>query len=224
MKPIGARPSLTAEAASVIRREILSGRLKAGEHLVETRLAANLGISRGPVREALKMLVAEGLLGEEPNRGVYVISLTEDDVSEIYDLRAGLETRAVRLLARAHRAQDAAALRAPLEQMMHAATAGDEKTAAAADLAFHTTVLELTGNKRLLETFNRAVPVLRALIPLDAATYLSLTDEAQEHWPLVQAIEAGDEEVAARHARQHVEDGGKRVIARLRAERTKAGR
>ncbi|NLE23456.1 MAG: hypothetical protein GX624_11865, partial [Actinobacteria bacterium] len=61
-------------------------------------------------------------------------------------------------------------------------------------------------------------------IPLDAATYLSLTDEAQEHWPLVQAIEAGDEEVAARHARQHVEDGGKRVIARLRAERTKASK
>ena len=219
MKAIAARPSLSTEVASVIRREILAGRLKAGEHLVESSFAATLGVSRAPVREALKLLRAEGLVGEEPNRGARVISLTEVDVREIYDLRAGLEARAARLLARAHRAEDAAALRHLVEDIVQAAAEDDARATYAADLVFHTTLLELTGNRRLLESFSRSVPVLRALIPLDESSYPSLSDVAQEHWRLVQAIEAGDEEAAARYAEEHVDNGGSHVVNRWLAER-----
>ncbi len=210
---------LSTEVASTLRREILAGRFKAGERLIETDVASELGVSRGPVREALKVLRAEGLIGEKPNRGAFVISLTEIDVREIYDLRAGLEARAARLLARARRAEDAATLRPLVDDIVRAASSGDAGATFAADLAFHKTLLERTGNSRLLESFTRTVPLLRALIPLDEAAYASLTDVAQEHWRLVQAIEDGEEDAAARFAEQHVEEGGTHVIGRFLAER-----
>lgn len=223
MKAISARPSLASEAAAAIRHEILSGRLKAGEHLVEANLAAKLGVSRAPVREALKLLRAEGLVGEEPNRGACVISLTDADVHEIYDLRAGLEARAARLLARAHRPEDAEALNRLVKEIELAASVGDAPATYAADLVFHTALLERTGNVRLLESFNRSVPVLRALIPLDESSYPSLNDVAEEHWRIVQAIEEGVEDAAARYAEQHVDDASGHVIDRLISERVEDG-
>jgi GntR family transcriptional regulator, gluconate operon transcriptional repressor len=210
MKTISPR-LLSTEVASVLRQEILTGELKAGERLVESSIASTLGVSRGPVREAFKLLRAEGLIGEEPNRGAFVISLTEVDVREIYDLRAALEGRAARLLARRHDGSDAAILKALVDTIVKAALSGNAGTTYAADLVFHTRLMELTGNRRLLESFNRTVPVLRALIPLDEFSYQSLPDIAEEHLPLVRAIEAGAEDEAARLAEQHVESGGAHV-------------
>jgi DNA-binding FadR family transcriptional regulator len=86
----------------------------------------------------------------------------------------------------------------------------------------HTNLLELTGNRRLLESFNRSVPVLRALIPLDESSYPSLSDVAQEHWRLVQAIQEGDEDAAARYAEEHVDDGSSHVVNRWLGERAEA--
>jgi GntR family transcriptional regulator, gluconate operon transcriptional repressor len=209
---------LSTEVAEVLRKEILSGRLDPGERLIESNLATTLGVSRGPVREALKLLRAEGLIGQEPNRGTFVISLTESDIREIYDLRAGLEARAARLLARAHRAKDVAALRNLLDEMVAAASIDDARGTYAADLALHSALLQLTGNTRLFESFNRTVPVLRALIPFDEFSYASLTDLAQEHRELIEAIEAGDEDAAARDAERHVEDGAAHVVSRWLTE------
>jgi len=223
MKAIAARPSLATEVAAAIRQEILAGRLKAGERLVESSLATTLGVSRAPVREAIKLLSGEGLVSEEPNRGACVISLTEADVREIYDLRAALEARAARLLARARRSEDAAALRRLVEDMEKAASADDAPATSAADLVFHTTLLERTGNGRLLESFNRSVPMLRALIPLDESCYPSLSEVAEEHWRLVRAIGEGDEEAAARCVEEHVENGGTHVISRWLALQAETG-
>ena len=102
------------EAADQIREEILAGRLGQGERLVEVRIADALNISRGPVREAFKLLRAEGLLNEEQNRGTYVVQLSSDDVREIYDLRAAIESRAAKLLARSGRPADLEAIRQAL--------------------------------------------------------------------------------------------------------------
>src|SRR4026208_1562785 len=100
LAPLAAPRSLAEDAADRIRAQILSGGFSQGEHLVEAKIAEQLAISRGPVREAFKLLRAEGLLKEEPRRGTFVVSLTADDVREIYGLRAALEGRAARLLAR----------------------------------------------------------------------------------------------------------------------------
>jgi len=97
MRPLRSRRPLAEEAADQIRDEILAGRLGQGERLVETRIAEALNISRGPVREAFKLLRAEGLVREERNRGTYVVSLSSADIHEIYDLRAAIESRAAGL-------------------------------------------------------------------------------------------------------------------------------
>jgi GntR family transcriptional regulator of gluconate operon len=100
LAPLTAPRSLAEDAADRIREQILSGGFGQGEHLVEAKIAEQLAISRGPVREAFKLLRAEGLLKEEPRRGTFVVSMSADDVRDIYGLRAALEGRAARTLAR----------------------------------------------------------------------------------------------------------------------------
>ena len=83
-------PTLAEQIVELIRGRILSGDFVSGERLVETRLAADLGTSRGPIREALKQLAAEGLVREEPRRGTFVAAPTLEDARDLYDLRATL--------------------------------------------------------------------------------------------------------------------------------------
>ena len=91
-------PTLSERSAELIRERILAGDFASGDRLVEAKIAEQLGISRGPLREALKQLAAEGLVREEPRRGTFVATPTADDVRDIYDLRAAIEGRATRLV------------------------------------------------------------------------------------------------------------------------------
>ncbi len=205
MRPLRARKPLAEEAADQIRQDILAGRLGQGERLVELRVATALNISRGPVREAFKLLRAEGLLQEEPNRGTYVVRLSHDDVREIYDLRAAIESRAAKLLARAGRPGDLDELRRALDELERAADRRDVTAVSRTDLAFHETLCRLTGNGRLHAVFMRHVPVVRTLIRLDEHLYASPEEIAGEHRPMLEAIEARDPELAAARFETHVE-------------------
>ena len=205
MRPLRSRRPLAEEAADQIRDEILAGRLGQGERLVETRIAEALNISRGPVREAFKLLRAEGMLREERNRGTYVVRLSSADVHEIYDLRAAIESRAAKLLARAGRPADLEALNTALGELEAAALRGDVSAVSRTDLAFHETVCRLTGNHRLHGVFMRYVPMVRTLIRLDEHLYQSLDEIAEEHRPMLAAIEARDPDLAAARFETHVE-------------------
>ncbi|MEP6759593.1 MAG: GntR family transcriptional regulator [Actinomycetota bacterium] len=214
LAPLAAPRSLAEDAADRIRAQILSGGFSQGEHLVEAKIAEQLAISRGPVREAFKLLRAEGLLNEEPRRGTFVVSLTADDVREIYGLRAALEGRAARLLARGRDAAALARLRALADQIDVAVATGDSAAVSRADLAFHHGLCELCGNSRILEVFDRYVPTLRALLRLDELVLRSLSEVSLQHRPFVEAIEAGDEDEAARLLAEHSEEAGE-LIARV---------
>lgn len=205
MRPLRARRALAEEAADQIRESILSGRIRQGERMVELRVAEALNISRGPVREAFQLLRGEGLLREEPNRGTYVVRLTSSDVLEIYDLRAAIEPRAAKLLARTRTAADLAALRRSLGDLERAAHRRDVAAVSRTDLALHEMVCRLTGNRRLHDVFVRYVPMVRTLIRLDEFLYSSLDEIADEHRPLLDAIEAGDGDLAASRFEAHVE-------------------
>ena len=205
MKPIAPRRSLVEDAAERIREEILSGGLRQGEHLVEARIAEQLGISRGPLREAFKVLRSEGLLVDLPNRGTFVVRLSPTDVREIFDLRAAIETRAAKTLAQRARAEEVRDLRGLLDRLEAAAESGDVRAVARADLAFHDAVCRLSGNRRLHAVFTRDVPTMQALIKIDDQLYASLADTAQEHRPLLEAIETGDPERAAAGFEGHID-------------------
>jgi GntR family transcriptional regulator, gluconate operon transcriptional repressor len=213
LRPLEAPRSLAEDAADRIREEILSGGFLQGEHLVEARIAEQLNVSRGPVREAFKLLRAEGLLEEEPRRGTFVVSLSAADVREIYGLRAAIEGRAARLLATAPAAPAVAELRSLLDAIEEAVRAGDLPTVFRRDLEFHDGLCRLSGNARLHEVFVRYVPMLRALLRLDERVYESLDDIALQHRPLLAAIESGDVEGAAREAERHCDHAGE-LIAR----------
>jgi GntR family transcriptional regulator, gluconate operon transcriptional repressor len=215
LRPLDAPRSLAEDAADRIREQILGGGFKQGEHLVEAKIAEQLNISRGPVREAFKLLRAEALLNEEPRRGTFVVSLTADDVREIYGLRAALEGRAGRMVARAHDPVALARLRALADDIDRAVASGDPVAASRADLAFHEGLCELCGNSRIHEVFMRYVPTLRGLLRLDEQVLRSLDEISLQHRPFVDAIEGGDEETAARLLNEHAEHAGELIAGVL---------
>lgn len=215
LRPLQAPRSLAEDAADRIREQILDGGFKQGEHLVEAKIAEQLNISRGPVREAFKLLRAEGLLKEEPRRGTFVVSLTAQDVREIYGLRAALEGRAGRMIARANDPTTLARLRALADEIDRAVDAGDAVAASRADLAFHEGLCELCGNTRIHEVFMRYVPTLRGLLRLDEQVLRSLDEISRQHRPFVDALEAGDEELVARLLNEHAEHAGELIAGVL---------
>lgn len=213
MRPLQTRKLLAEDVADRIREEILSGGFAQGERLVEARIAQQLGVSRGPVREALKLLRAEGLVREEPHRGTFVVRLTGDDVREIYDLRAAIESRAAKQLATRGRPSDLRTLRRLHDKLALAAESGDVAALSLADLDFHECVCKLTGNRRLHEVYLRHVPVLRNLMKFDEYLYPTLDDVAAEHDPLLRAIEDGQPELAAARFEAHTEHARDMVAA-----------
>jgi GntR family transcriptional regulator of gluconate operon len=218
LSPLTAPRSLAEDAADRIREQILSGGFAQGEHLVEAKIADQLAISRGPVREAFKLLRAEGLLKEEPRRGTFVVSLTTADVREIYGLRAALEGRAARTLARNRDADAVGRLRELADEIDAAVAGGDPAAVSRADLAFHQGLCQLSGNSRILEVFDRYVPTLRALLRLDGLVLRSLDEVSLQHRPIVEAIEVGDEDEAARLLNEHSEEAGELIAGVVAAD------
>ena len=194
LAPLTAPRSLAEDAADRIREQILSGGFSQGEHLVEAKIAEQLAISRGPVREAFKLLRSEGLLNEEPRRGTFVVSLSTDDVRDIYGLRAALA-----------------------DQIDAAVASGDAAAVSRADLAFHQGLCALCGNARIVEVFDRYVPTMRALLRLDGDVLGSLEEVSHQHRPLVDAIESGDEDTAARLFAEHAEEAGELIAGVVRS-------
>lgn len=213
LRPIEGPRSLAEDAAERIREQILGGGFHAGQHLVESKIAQQLRISRGPVREAFKLLRAEGLVEEEPRRGTFVVHLESADVREVYQLRAAIEGRAGRLLASSEDAHALAELRELVEKIDEAVRAGDTIAVSRADLAFHQALCRLSGNSRLLEVFKRYIPVLRALLRLDERVYTSGDEIALQHRPLLSAIEDGDPDRAALALERHCDQAGELIAA-----------
>jgi GntR family transcriptional regulator of gluconate operon len=213
--PIDLGRSLAENAADRIREQVLVGGYSPGQHLVEAKIAEELQISRGPVREAFKVLRAEGLLTEEPRRGTFVVSITPQDVRDIYGLRAAVEGAAARRLCHDSGPEVLARLEEAAEAIDLAATTGDLPAVAGADLAFHETLCELSGNARLLETFRRYVPMIRGLLRLDERMLPSIEQVADQHRPMVAAIRRGDEAEAVRLVTEHCEEAGELLAVLL---------
>jgi DNA-binding GntR family transcriptional regulator len=215
-----ARTSFADSAYRQIWELIVSGRFGGGDQLVETRLAQQLGTSRGPVREALKRLREDGLVVEELHRGVFVKAFSVDDIVDLYNVRIGLETVAIRLATR-HRCSTAS-LRADIGEMAEAAEQGDLPLLSSRELAFHQTLCELSENEYVGALFRSISARMRVALELDSAEYDARLELAGDHERLVEAMEAGDEEEAVlrlhRHIVQGLPEGLYRLADRVAAE------
>jgi DNA-binding GntR family transcriptional regulator len=220
LEPLSQAETLSDRTTELLRERILTGDFGMGERLVEASIARQLRISRGPVREALRQLRAEGLVREEPRRGSFVVDLTVDDIREIYDLRAAIEARAAHLVITARDFGALEELREILCQLRRAADEGDRDLFTRLDLSFHEKLCLLSGNGRLHRVFVGYASVLGLLFKFELnkiyTTQASLEDLYQEHEKLFQAIESLDVRRAEEACNDHLDRARERLIEEFR--------
>ncbi|GLR69517.1 GntR family transcriptional regulator [Agaribacter marinus] len=202
------KASRTQQAYAILRERILDNSFKAGEQMLETTLAENLGMSRTPVREACIQLEREGLIKINPRKGILIKPISAHDMSEIYDILCALEPQAARLVAeKSAQGQIACESLERLEKTtadMAAALANDNLHEwAMADEAFHFALLEMCDNQRLKDV------VLQFWGQAHRARFFTLpyrkkpVDSTKDHIALVNAIKQGDGELAFRIHAEH---------------------
>ncbi|MDY6876637.1 MAG: GntR family transcriptional regulator [Chloroflexota bacterium] len=203
--------SLREAALSAIRQAISGGKLKPGQRLVESDIAEQMGISRAPVREALRQLETEGLVVSESHRGTFVTKVSATDLWEIYTLRAAIEGLAVRLVTEQASEETQARLQQAVADMTQAAHEGDLSRLAALDMAFHETLCRASGHSRLLATWLSMTTQIRTFIDLTSTLYLPADKVVRLHTEVVEHIQNGRAEEASRALARHILETGKRI-------------
>ena len=195
-KRIGAPASMAVFAADGLRALIVSGALAPGDRMIETRLAERLGVSRVPLREAMKVLENEGLIKQTARSGAVVAPLGLQDVYEIVTLRDSLEEMAVRLGVPVHSGVRLEALRSAIETLeRNAVLEGGEDSATHDSYAFHLALVGLSGHDRLEAAYrSMALQMLRYmnLNRRARARHESLVERAARHRAIFDLVSAGD--------------------------------
>jgi phosphonate utilization transcriptional regulator len=208
--------SLTSAVQAEIERLILAGELAPGAKLTEALLADRLGVSRGPIREAFRILEEAGLVRLEKNRGVFVRSIPLQEAMEIYDLRAMVDEAAGRALAERITPDQLKQLRTMVEQMERLVKGGHDTSASddyhALNLAFHDCIVDFVGNGKLIDLYRRLVKELSLFRRANLADGQQIPVSVQEHRAILKAIAAGDADGAARALRAHVLESKERTL------------
>ncbi|ACZ86128.1 GntR family transcriptional regulator [Streptosporangium roseum] len=194
-----------------LKRRIVEVELRPGERLVERDLAAELDVSRIPLREALRLLSAEGLVVIVPNRGALVSPFTPADVRDLFDVRESLEVLAARLAAERAGADGLARLHACLERARAAVRRDDRRETVAANAEFHSEIVRVSGNALLGTLMQPLDARLRRLFRLTSDR--DPARQCAEHEELYAAIAGGDADRAAACAFRHVADGREPTLA-----------
>jgi len=203
--------SLADLVQAELEQLILQGRFAPGDKLTEAALAAQLGVSRGPLREAFRRLEEAGLVRTEKNRGVFVRSLPIDEVLEIFEVRAMMDQAIGRKLAQTLATAQVRELRRMADEMDRAAKAGDADAFHATNLQFHDRLLVLADNQKLAATYRKLTKelTLHRRHNLSAESMLMF---AREHRQIVKAIAAGDAEAAGEAMYRHVMNSRERTL------------
>jgi DNA-binding GntR family transcriptional regulator len=206
------RRSTTELIADQLRDAIRDGALPPGGALGEVELADQLGVSRGPLREALQRLVQEGLLVAEPHRGVTVVELSADDVRDVYFARSAVEAALCRLAIQRNPEQAADQLAAAESRMAEAAESDDARALGEADLAFHETLAAAAGSPRLERIIGTLLVETRMCVAGMQDAYRVPADMAGQHGELTEAIRAGDETRALAILDEHMDEAVHRLL------------
>lgn len=197
-----AHAPLTKLVKDELRKRILGAEFQPGARLVEGRISEELGVSRMPVREALRELAAEGLVKIEPRRGATVSVLAENQKRELIEVRATLESLNARLAAKRHDPEQIAELKKVLEIGESILEDGDLDEIAKRNEAFHTSLGNIAGNSVLRE-------IIRSLRDQTSMLFVmrdreKIKESWREHADILRAVIAGDGELAALLAARHV--------------------
>lgn len=210
---VRAPKALAEQVVTRLRDLIVTGDLAPGTHLVETDLANAFNVSRGPVREALRQLLTEGLVGSQRGR-IHVIGVTPDDVEELYHLRFLIEGEAMRLATRAGSSTQGV-LQQALEDLNRAQQTQDATTYAAADLDFHTAFYTVAGHRRLQDVWLMYRPTFSGILAVTNAEDHDLGPSYDDHVTLLEAMSAGNINRALDVLEHHLEGSKQRFLAAL---------
>ena len=210
LRPVPRRS--TAEIiADQLRSAIMYGVLSPGDQLGEAELAGQLGVSRGPLREAMQRLVQEGLLRSERHRGLFVRELTSDDVHDIYVARLAVERAACEVIMRGNRGEGVARLTHAVEQLAEAAESRDRDRMSDADQFFHQTLVSCSGNSRLERMTQTLLVETRMCLTVMQEVYPEPDEILQEHRRILDAISDGAEERLLDLIESHMMDTAARI-------------
>lgn len=204
--------SLTRLLAEAVEGLILSGEMAPGSKLNEIALAERFNVSRGPLREAFRALEESGLIRQEKNRGAFVREVDLGEAAEIYEVRAGLDATAGRLLASRISPEQIARLRQYGADMQAAARANDADAFHRLNLAFHDQIVAMTGNASLLEVYRRLVKQLALFRHRNLLVPRAIPAFADEHSAIVDSLAAGDGNTAADLLYRHADGGRRRML------------
>ncbi len=212
------RRTLTEQVLEALRKAILEDRYPPGTELQEVALADSYGVSRGPIREALNRLSAEGLVTIRPRRGAVVTGLSKQEFLEAYQVREALEVLAVKLTV--ERADDE--LVAQLEQyvsdMDEAAAADDIDSFFDLNSSFHKEFIEASGNRRLQEVHAQVIGTMGRYRRRSLVLRGDLRPSIEEHRQIVEAVRKGDPDEAAELLAHHISVPQKRLLELTEAE------
>lgn len=205
------REALGSQVAAALREAIAAGELARGERLIEVDLAAQYGVSRGPIRDAIRILQLEGLV-ENGSGGVTVAGFDQDAINEIYSLRGAIEGLAVRLIAGRRSDDDHERLAHHVADMERAANADDPASFAQADIAFHNEICRVSRHKRLADVWQRYKAIMMTLLRLTLSPDQDLKASAAKHRKLLDLIKAGDPHAAEAELADHLDGSRARMV------------
>ena len=198
------RNNLASDVADILRDAITKGELAPGTRLIEQDVSQQLGISRGPLREALRLLETEGLVNSYPGRGSFVAELSERDIVEIYSLRTILEEEAIRLATRNSSREDIMELEKILEEMFQAAKEDNHALVLDLDLHFHQKIWGMADHSRL-EAFLKEIAIqAKMYISVQTSMYDDLPTGISDHKTILKHLKAGNEGAAVETIRLHL--------------------
>ncbi|MFP5023155.1 GntR family transcriptional regulator [Pseudonocardia phyllosphaerae] len=214
IEPVSRRS--TAEiVADRIRAAIMRGTFAPGTQLGEVELANRLGVSRGPLREAMQRLVAEGLLRSERHRGLFVRELGPDDVRDVYLARTAVERAAALQVLAGSRDAAVAALDVPLGSMQAAATVGDSVAIADADHDFHAALVAASGSPRLRRMAEGLLVETRMCLAAFQRNAPPAAELVAEHQGLRDAVRDGRAELLLDRLGVHMDDAVNRILSAM---------
>ena len=203
---------------NTLRQAILRGELKPGERLMEIHLAEKLGVSRTPIREAIRKLELEGLVTMIPRRGAEVARITEKNLRDVLEVRRELDAFSCELACDRITKQEGEELYRACEEFAAATATRDATVIAAADVKLHDIIVNAAGNERLTEILNNLSEQMyryRFEYIKDTSNYEKLVEE---HRIIYESILKKDKQTAARTARVHIDNQERSILNLLRGE------
>lgn len=202
-----------------LRKAILTGELKPGERLMEIHLANRLGVSRTPIREAIRKLELEGLVIMIPRRGAEVAQITEKNLQDVLEVRRALDALCAELACDRITPEETDKLKCACENFEEAVKSGDVKQIARADVELHDIIVAATGNERLIQLINNLSEQMyryRFEYIKDSEGHDTLV---REHRIIYESIVRKDKATAAQAAKTHIDNQEKAIIRRILLDR-----